>query len=170
MRVAYILMTAVSTLFAYRVPVTAAVGSDVALTGVMSLGVLHLVGADQSVSNQSRFLRGINFNEGNKEERWWTFGQVVEKLMAKNFVEKMAKSQSFSALEKVDDLKQLKKYAAAADDYMISMFKFADDAKMSPRDMANTLKDVPQAGDVIAAKTVELYTKYLKGLGKLDEP
>ncbi|OWZ00134.1 RxLR effector protein [Phytophthora megakarya] len=139
MRLLYILMAAVSTLSVHQVPVTASVGGDVALTGVMSLGFLHLVGADENVRDQSRFLRGNNL-AGDKEERGWNFVGFVEKLMTKIFVDKLMRTQSFSALEKVDDLAKLDKYLVGADDHLVPAFKFADDAKMGPRDMANELK------------------------------
>ncbi|OWZ00299.1 hypothetical protein PHMEG_00028540 [Phytophthora megakarya] len=96
----------------------------------------------------------------------WNFAGVVEKLMTKIFVDKLMRTQSFSALEKVDDLAKLDKYLVGVDDHLVPAFKFADDAKMRPHDIANELKKIPEADDVIAAKTVELYTNYLKGLDK----
>ncbi|POM75899.1 Secreted RxLR effector peptide protein [Phytophthora palmivora] len=159
MRLSFIIMTVVSALSVHQVPATASVGSGVELTGVMSLGFLHLVGADQSVSDQSRFLRGNNIAEGDEEERG--FYEVVQKMMAKNLVDKMVRTQSFSALEKVDDLAKLNKISAAADDYLASMFKFADDANMKPADLAIHMKGIEGADDDIIKKAVEMYTKYL---------
>ncbi|POM76422.1 Secreted RxLR effector peptide protein [Phytophthora palmivora] len=69
MHLPYILITAILTLSVHQVPVIASVGSDIALTGVMSLGFLHLLGADQSDIDQFRFLRGNNIAEDDKEER-----------------------------------------------------------------------------------------------------
>nr|QMU24855.1 PaRXLR31 [Phytophthora agathidicida] len=166
MRLPCILMAAVSTLSVHQVPVTAFVGSDVALTGVMSLGFLHLVGADQRVSDQSRFLRGNNIAEGDEEERG--FADVVQQLMAKNVANKMIRTNSISALEKVDDLAKLDKITAAIDDHLVSVFKFADDANMRPRDLAITLKKFPDVDDVFIKEAVQMYTNYLRRLGKAD--
>ncbi|POM79278.1 Secreted RxLR effector peptide protein [Phytophthora palmivora] len=165
MRLSYILMTAVLTLAAHQLPVTASVGHDAALTGVMSLGFLHHVGADQGVSEQSRFLRGNNIDEGDKEERG--IYEVVQQLMARHFVSKMLRTESFSALNKVDDLAKLKQISDATDNHLASVFKFADETKkMSPRDLAIELKTVQGADDDIIEKAVGMYTNYLKGLGK----
>ncbi|POM77925.1 Secreted RxLR effector peptide protein [Phytophthora palmivora] len=154
-------MTAVLTLSAHQLPVIESVGSDVALTGVMSLGLLHIVGADQSVSGQSRFLRDNNIAEGDKEERG--FYEVVQKLMAKNLVSKMVKSESVSALDKVDDTARLSKISTASDDHLASVFKFSAAAKMSPDDLAIELKAIQGADDDIIEKAVGWYTMYLKG-------
>ncbi|OWY99860.1 RxLR effector protein [Phytophthora megakarya] len=170
MRLLYSLMVAVSILAARQAPIAASAGSDVALTGVTSLVFFILVGANQSVRYQPRFLRANNIDKGDKEERLLGFAEIVEKLMAKNIVDKMMRTQSFSALEKVDDLSQLNRISDAVDDHMMKVFKFADNANMKPRDMANQLRNMPEADDAIATKTLELYTNYLKKHGKLDKP
>ncbi|POM77417.1 Secreted RxLR effector peptide protein [Phytophthora palmivora] len=166
MRGPYILVAAVLTLSVHQVPVTASVGSDVALTGVMSLGFLHLVSAHQSASDQSRFLRGNNIAKGDNEERG--FADVVEKLMAKNLVDKMVRTQSFSALEKVDSQAKLDKLSAAADDYLTSVFKFVHEkAKMKPEDLAIQMKTFPDVDDAFVEKAVHMYTTYLKSIGEV---
>ncbi|POM81241.1 Secreted RxLR effector peptide protein [Phytophthora palmivora] len=165
MRVPYILVAAVLTLSVHQVPVTASVGSDVALTGVMSLGFLHLVSAHQNASDQSRFLRGNNIAKGDNEERG--FADVVENLMAKNLVDKMVRTQSFSALEKVDSQAKLDKLSAAADDYLTSVFKFVHDAKMKPEDLAIQMKTFPDVDDAFVEKAVQMYTTYLKSIGEV---
>ncbi|OWZ15300.1 RxLR effector protein [Phytophthora megakarya] len=169
MRLLYSLMVAVSILAARQVPIAASTGSDIALTGVTSLVFFNLVSAAQSVRYQPRFLRANNIDEGDKEERLSTFAETVEKLMAKNLVDKIMRTQSFSALEKVENLAQLNRISEAVDDRMMKVFKFADDANMKPRDLANQLRNMPEADDAIATKTLELYTNYLKKHGKLDE-
>ncbi|POM75542.1 Secreted RxLR effector peptide protein [Phytophthora palmivora] len=151
MRVPYILLAAVVTLFVHQVPVIASVGSEVALTGVTSLGLLLFVGADQSVSDQSRFLRGNQIDEGDKEER----GKAGE------LFSKMLKTQSYSDLENVADLVTLKKNSAKVDGHLASVFKFAEDAKMKPDDLAIHLKSIHGADDDIAKKVVDMYTSYL---------
>ncbi|KAJ8524441.1 hypothetical protein ON010_g16677 [Phytophthora cinnamomi] len=161
MRLPYILMAAVSTLFVHQVPVTASVGGDIALTGAMSLGLLHFVGADQSVSVQTRLLRGDTIDERDEEERGFPDMAAV-----KNFVKEMLRTESFSALEKVDDLVSLNKISAAADEHLASVFKFAHDNNMSPDDLATHLKTIPKADKAISEKAVEMYSKYLEGLGK----
>ncbi|POM69256.1 Secreted RxLR effector peptide protein [Phytophthora palmivora] len=166
MRLPHILLAAVLTLSANQLPVTESVGSDVALTGVMSLGFFHLVCADQSVSDQSRFLRGNNIAEGDKEERG--FYDVVQKMMAKNIVDKVVRTESFSALDKVTDPAMVTKISTAADDHLASVFKFADETKkMSPRDLAIEMKTIQGADDDIIQKAVEMYTAYLRGRGKV---
>ncbi|POM61695.1 Secreted RxLR effector peptide protein [Phytophthora palmivora] len=159
MRVPCILLAAVVTLFVHQVPVIASVGSEVALTGVTSLGLLHFVGADQSVSDQSRFLRG-NKIEGDTEER----GKAGE------LFSKMVKTQSYSDLENVADLVTLKEITAKVDDHLASVFKFAEGAKMKPDDLAIRLKSIEGADDDIAKKAVDMYTSYLKGHGIVDLP
>ncbi|OWZ22774.1 RxLR effector protein [Phytophthora megakarya] len=166
MRLPYILMAAVLTLSIHQVPANAFVGSDVALAGVTSLGFLHLVGADQSISDQSRFLRGKNIAEGDEEERGWNFGDVVEKLMAKHFVNKVVKTESLSAVDKVDDLAKLDNIMDAADNHAASMFKFAHENKnMRPSDLATELKTFKELDDDFITKTVGMYTDYLKKRG-----
>ncbi|OWZ06976.1 RxLR effector protein [Phytophthora megakarya] len=165
MRLSYILVAAASTLSVHQVPVTASVGNDVALTGVVSLGFMHLVGADHGIIDQSRFLRGSNIADGAKEERG--FAEVVERVMAKNIFRKMIRKESFSALDKVDNPAILDKISDEADDFLISMFKLADQKNMTPRDLANELKTFPDADAAIRAKAVELYTNYLADLGKI---
>ncbi|POM80624.1 Secreted RxLR effector peptide protein [Phytophthora palmivora] len=160
MRLPYNLMTAVLILSAHQLPVIES-GSDVALTGVMSLGLLHIVDADQGVSGQSRFLRGNNIAEGDKEERG--FYEVVQQMMAKLIVSKMLKTESVSALDKVKDPTMVSKISAAADDKLTSVFKFSAAAKMSPGDLAIELKAIQGADDDIIEKAVGWYTMYLKG-------
>ncbi|POM59691.1 Secreted RxLR effector peptide protein [Phytophthora palmivora] len=163
MRLPYVLIATVLALSDHQVPITASGGSDVALTGVMSLGGFRHVGADQSVSDKSQFLRGNNIAEGDKEERG--FVEVVDKLMAKHVVDKMIKTKSFSALDKIDDLASLDKISAVVDDYMVSVFKFADETKkMSPRDLANELKNIEGVDNVLIEKAVGMYTNYLNGV------
>ncbi|POM73192.1 Secreted RxLR effector peptide protein [Phytophthora palmivora] len=165
MHLAKILLVAIMTLSVRQTSVTASVDSDVALTGVMSLGLLHLVGADQSVSDQSRFLRGNNIAEGDKEERG--FYEVVQKMMAKNLVDKMVRTEPFPALDKVKDPAMASKISAAVDDHLKSVFKYAHETKkMSPKALANELKTIQGADDDIIEKAVGMYTDYLKRLGK----
>ncbi|OWY98700.1 RxLR effector protein [Phytophthora megakarya] len=159
MRLPCIVMAAVSTLSVLQVPVIASAASNIALTGVMSLGCSHLVGADQSISDQSRFLRGNNIAEGDKEERG--FADVVEKLMAKNLVDKMIRKNSFSALEKVDSLKKMDDILAAIDVNLASVFKAANNKKMRPEDMATELRKLPGADDALVTQAVQQYTNYL---------
>ncbi|POM73191.1 Secreted RxLR effector peptide protein [Phytophthora palmivora] len=156
MRLAKILLAAIMTLSVHQVSVAASVGSDVTLTGVMSLGFLHLVGADQSVSDQFRFVRGNNIAEGGKEERGF----------AKDLVSKMLRTESFSSLEKVNDLVTLKTISAEVDEHLKSVFKFADEKKMNPSALATQLKTIHGADDAITKKAVDMYTSYLKSLGK----
>ncbi|KAI9988708.1 hypothetical protein PInf_022166 [Phytophthora infestans] len=106
MRLTYVLLAAASILFARHVISTPYFANDVALTGVLSLGFIHFVGADQSVSDQSRFLRGGNIDEDDNEER--NFLELVKLAMTNSFVNKMIKQESFSDLEKIDDLGELK--------------------------------------------------------------
>ncbi|OWZ02771.1 RxLR effector protein [Phytophthora megakarya] len=165
MRLSYILVAAVSTLSVHQVPVSASVGNDVALSGVMSLGFMHFVGADHGIIDQSRYLRGNNIAEGAMDER--SFAEVVERVMAKNIFRKMIKKESFSALDKVHNPAILNKISDEADDFLITMFKLADQNNMTPRDLANQLKTFPDADAAIRAKAVELYTNYLNELGKI---
>ncbi|KAJ8571931.1 hypothetical protein ON010_g4902 [Phytophthora cinnamomi] len=157
MHLPYILMAAVSTLSVHQVPVTASVGSDVALTGAMSLVFLHFVSADQSVSDHTRFLRCNNIDEGDEEERG--FADMVE---VKNFVKKMLRTNSFSDLEKAEELAKINKISDAADD------QFADNANMRPDDLAIHLKTFPEVVDDFMKQADEKYTNYLRGLGKVN--
>ncbi|POM76813.1 Secreted RxLR effector peptide protein [Phytophthora palmivora] len=154
MRLLYILMAALATLSVYQVPVTASIGS-VALTGGMSLGLLHLVSADQTISDQSRFLRGNNIAEGGKEERGF----------AENLVYKMLRTNSFSALKKVNNLATQKRISAIADDYLASLFSVVNKANMKTDDLAIHMKKIG-ADDKSIGTAVEKYTTYLKELGK----
>ncbi|OWZ05455.1 RxLR effector protein [Phytophthora megakarya] len=156
MRLSCILMTAISTLFVHQVPVTASVGSDAALTGVMSLGVFHLVGADQSVIDQSRFLRRNDVSKDDEEERGFTAAD------AKNLVTKLFKANSFSDLEKLDDLTNLNKVSDAADDNIKSVFSFAQRNRMDADDLAIQLNKFPELDEVFKAKAVEMYSNYLR--------
>ncbi|POM76583.1 Secreted RxLR effector peptide protein [Phytophthora palmivora] len=164
MRLTYILMAAVLTLSVHQVPVTAFVGSDDAPTALVSPEFLHRVGADRSVSDQSRFLRGNNFADSDKEER--AFADVVDQLMAKAFVKKIVRTESFSTLGKVNGLARLKRIEDEADNFLLSVFKFSDDAKMSPSALAKHLKTFPELDDKFKEKAVVMYADYLKGLGK----
>ncbi|ETI41644.1 hypothetical protein F441_13095 [Phytophthora nicotianae CJ01A1] len=168
MRLGFILLVTISTLFAHRDVVTASAINNVALTGAMSLGFQHLVGADESVSDQSRFLRGNKIAENDNEERG--FGEVVEQMMAKNLVEKLLRTNSFSKLEKTDKLTDLNKISAAADDKMKSVFKFADDAKMRPDDLAKIGKSISGFDDALKAKALEEYTQYWNKMHNVHQP
>ncbi|KAF1785530.1 hypothetical protein GQ600_22799 [Phytophthora cactorum] len=121
MRLTYIVMAAASILSAHHDTVTASAANDVALTGVVSLGFLHHVSADQRIGNQSRFLRGNKIAEGDNEERG--FADVVEQLMAKTL--------------------------STTHDYMMVVFKYARDNKMRPEDLNKILKELPEADDAI---------------------
>ncbi|EEY54003.1 secreted RxLR effector peptide protein, putative [Phytophthora infestans T30-4] len=92
MRLKYILAAAASTLCAGHNIVTVSAGNDIVLTGVMSMGVLHLVSADQSTIDYARFLRVNKAVGENNEER---AGEGAQK--AKALVSQMFKSNSFSA-------------------------------------------------------------------------
>ncbi|OWZ12078.1 RxLR effector protein [Phytophthora megakarya] len=164
MRLVYNIMTAVFLLSVHQVPVTASVGSDIALTGVMSLGFWHLVDAGQKETDHARFLRRNHNIEGEKEDRG--FADVVEQLMAKILVNKMVRTNSFSALEKVDDLGTLRKISDEAHHHMTSAFKAADQKKMSPRDLAIEMEKISGADNAIIVKAIKKYTMYLRGLGK----
>ncbi|OWZ17814.1 RxLR effector protein [Phytophthora megakarya] len=155
MRLSCILMTAVSAL---QAPVTAAVGSDAVLTGVVSLGVLHLVGADQTVIDQSRFLRGNDVSKDDVEERGFS---TVD---AKNLVTKLFRTNSFSDLKNVDDLTTLNKISDAADDHLKSVFKFAQQKGMDADDLTKELKTFQDLNDDFITKAREMYSNYLKGL------
>ncbi|OWZ00636.1 RxLR effector protein [Phytophthora megakarya] len=167
MRLPNTLMAAVATLFVHQVPVTVSVGSDVALTGVISIGVLHLVDADQRVGDQFRFLRGNNIAEGDKEERGWDFNEVVQRFTAKKLVQKMLKTNSFSELEKVDDLARLYQISDAADDQMVTIFKFADQNSLRPPDLAKELRNFAELDDDFIKMAVTKYTSYLSGLNQV---
>ncbi|OWZ18674.1 RxLR effector protein [Phytophthora megakarya] len=164
MRVPYVVMAAVLAFSFHQVPVTG--GSDVALTGVISTGGMRLGGADESVSNHSRFLRGNNIANGDKEERWLGIRETFKQLMAHITVAKMLWKDSFSALDKVDDIAQLVRIEAITDKKMFSAFKTADTKKMDPHDLATELKKIPEADDDIIKLAVEGYTSYLRTLGK----
>ncbi|OWY97067.1 RxLR effector protein [Phytophthora megakarya] len=167
MRMSYVLMAIVSTLSVYQVTVTASVGSEIALTGVMSLGFSHLAAAVKGVGDQSRFLRSNNIPAGDKEERG--FAEGVQQLMIKLLVNKMARTNSFSDLEKVDDLAKLDKVSAAADNHLVSLFKFVDQEKnMGPRDLAKELKTFTNVDETLKKEAVQMYTNYLRGLGKAE--
>ncbi|OWY94143.1 RxLR effector protein [Phytophthora megakarya] len=161
MRLSYILIAMVSTLSVYQVTVTASVGSEIALTGVMSLGFSHLAGADKCAGDQSRFLRSNNIPAGDKEERG--FAEVVQQLMTKNLVSKMARTNSFSDLEKVDDLAKLDKVSAAADNHLVSPRK-----NIRPRDLVKELKTFTNVDETLKKEAVQMYTNYLRGLGKAE--
>ncbi|OWZ23460.1 RxLR effector protein [Phytophthora megakarya] len=160
MRLSCILMSAVSAISALQAPVTTAVGSDAVLTGIVSLGVLHLVGADQGVSDQSRFLRGNDVTEGDKEERGFSTAD------AKNLVTKLFRTNSFSDLKNVDDLTTLDKISGAADDHLGSVFKFAHQNGMDADDLTKELKTFQELDDDFITKAREMYSNYLKGLRK----
>ncbi|ETK81691.1 hypothetical protein L915_12826, partial [Phytophthora nicotianae] len=162
MRLGFTLLVTISTLFAHRDAATAAAVNDVALTGAMSLGFLHLVGADESVSDQSRFLRGNKIAENENEERGI--------LDAKSFVEKLFRTNSFSELKKIDDLTELKQISAAADGKMKSVFRFADDANMHPDDLAKIGKSISGFDDALKAKALKKYTKYWNNMHNVDQP
>ncbi|OWZ18570.1 RxLR effector protein [Phytophthora megakarya] len=66
----------------------------------------------------------------------------------------MIRKESFSALDKVDNPAILDKISDEADDFLISMFKLADQKNMTPRDLANELKTFPDADAAIRAKAV----------------
>ncbi|EEY70613.1 secreted RxLR effector peptide protein, putative [Phytophthora infestans T30-4] len=163
MRLTYVLLAAASILFARHVISTPYFANDVALTGVLSLGFIHFVGADQSVSDQSRFLRGGNIDEDDNEER--NFLELVKLAMTNSFVNKMIKQESFSDLEKIDDLGELKRISTVIENKLNNLFKQADDANKSPDDLAKILKEMPDADDALTAKTLEMYTDYLKTVG-----
>ncbi|OWZ05751.1 RxLR effector protein [Phytophthora megakarya] len=160
MRQSCILMTAISALSVLQAPVTAAVGSDAVLTGIMPLRILHLVGADQGVSDQARFLRGNDVSKVDKEERGFSTAD------AKNLVSKLFRTNSFSDLEKVDDLTTLGKISDAADDHLASVFKFAKQKGMDPDDLTKGLKTFQELDDDFIKKAREMYSNYLKGLRK----
>ncbi|OWZ17110.1 RxLR effector protein [Phytophthora megakarya] len=156
MRLSYFLMAAISTLSIHEDPVTASVGSEVALTGIVSLGFLHLVDADHSVSDQPRFLRGNNIAESEKEERGFTFGDI-EKMV--NQVKSM---KTFNKLNSV----QKAKLSTDADGFMRSAFKFVDDVNMSPHDLETQLKTMPDVSDAFRKTVVDAFTNHLKEIGK----
>ncbi|KAF1786249.1 hypothetical protein GQ600_5014 [Phytophthora cactorum] len=111
MRPSYIVVAAASILSAHHDTLTASAANDVALTGVVSLGFLQLVGADQRISDEPRFLRGNKIAEGDNEER-----RFAEN--SKDLVNKLLKTNSFSALKNTDSLVVLKKAEALSDDHM----------------------------------------------------
>ncbi|OWZ03877.1 RxLR effector protein [Phytophthora megakarya] len=156
MHLSCILTTAIWTLLIHQVPVTALVGSDAALTGVMSLEFLHLVGADRSVIDQYRFLRGNDVSEEDDEERGFSTED------AKAFITKLVKMKTISDLWKVDDLTKLDKILDAAGDHMESKFRFAQRNKLGADDLANELKNFPELDESFRARVVELYSNYLK--------
>ncbi|OWY98950.1 RxLR effector protein [Phytophthora megakarya] len=161
MRLSCFLMTALSTLSVLQVPVTASVGSNAVHTGVMSQGALNLVGASQSVSHQTRVLRGNNIAKDVKEERGFSAAE------AKNFVNKLVKTNSFSDLGKVKELTSLNLMLDDTAARMASAFKVADRKNMSPDRLKNELKTFQELDDDFITKAVEWYSDYLKGLGKL---
>ncbi|OWZ13192.1 RxLR effector protein [Phytophthora megakarya] len=156
MRLSCILLAAIPTLSVHQVPVAASVGHDAILTGVLSLGVLHLVGADQSVVNQSRFLRGYDVSEDDEEQRGFSTAD------AKNLVTKLFKTNSFSDLQKMDELTTLNKLSDAADDQMASVFRFAQQNHLDADDLAKQLKNFPELDEPFRAKAVELYSNFLR--------
>ncbi|OWZ22381.1 RxLR effector protein [Phytophthora megakarya] len=158
MRLSYFLIATVSTLFVHQVPVGASVSNDAILAGVMSLGVLQLVGADQSVNDQSRFLRGNDVSEDDEEERGFSAADAT-KLATKFF-----RTNSFSDLQKVDELTKLNKITDAADDQVTSVFRFAQQHNMGTDDLAKHLKNFPELDDTFRAKAVEMYSNYLRSV------
>ncbi|OWZ05288.1 RxLR effector protein [Phytophthora megakarya] len=160
MLLSHTLMAAISTLFVLQVPVTVSVGSDALLTGVMSLGVLQLVGADQSVIDQSRFLRGNDVAEDDEEER--VFGAAD----AKKLVSKLFRTDSFSDLKKMSELTKLNKVADATDDHMKSVFRFVQQNHIGADDLEKQLKSFPQLDDATRAQAVEMFSNFLRS-GKL---
>ncbi|ETI41613.1 hypothetical protein F441_13121 [Phytophthora nicotianae CJ01A1] len=152
MRLGFILLVTTSTLFAHGDAVTATAINNAALTGAMSLGFLQLIGADERVSDQFRFLRGSKIAENENEERGG--------LDAKSFVEKLFRTNSFSELKKIDELTELKAISAAVDDKLAAVFKFADDAKMRPGDLAKIVNKFDGFDDALKTKALEEYTKY----------
>ncbi|OWZ10366.1 RxLR effector protein [Phytophthora megakarya] len=169
MRLAYIVMTTILTLSVNQVLVTASVGSDVAISGVMSLGVLHHVDADRSDNDQPRYLRGNNIAEGDQEEeRTFSFLEAVKQMLAQNLVAKMMRKNSFSDLDIIDNLAQLTRIEVDADKQAVKAFKLAHSGKMDPDDLAAVLKTFPDVEDDIIKKSVEMYSNYLKELAKKD--
>ncbi|OWZ14529.1 RxLR effector protein [Phytophthora megakarya] len=156
MRLSYFLAAAITTMSVHQDPVTASVGSEVAFTGIMSLGFLHLVDADQSVSDQPRFLRGNNVAESDKEERMFALG-VIEKLanQAKNKKELLKLKPA-----------QLDKLLAEADAFMVSRFKTLDYLNMTPRDMEAQLRTVSGVSDDAIKEAVDAHAKYLNAISK----
>ncbi|OWZ22371.1 RxLR effector protein [Phytophthora megakarya] len=151
MRLTYMFMIAVSALSVNQVPVTASVGSN----------------TSRSINDPSRFLRGSNVAEGDKEERGWNFADIVEQLMNKHLFNKLVRTESFSALDKVDDLARLDKISDTADDHLKSIFEFADQQKMRPDDLVDKLRTFDELDEDFIKKAVGMYTNYLQGIGKI---
>ncbi|ETL32564.1 hypothetical protein L916_14892, partial [Phytophthora nicotianae] len=166
MRLSYVLVGVASILTAHHDTVAASAGNDVALSAVMSLGFLHLVGADESIGDQSRLLRGNKITDDDNEERG--FAEVVERMMAKNLIDKLLRTHSFSALEKTNDGAVLDKALGMADDTMKSVFKFADDAKMRPEDLAKIANNFDNFDDALKGAALKEYTKYWNAIHKVD--
>ncbi|ETO70268.1 hypothetical protein F444_13245 [Phytophthora nicotianae P1976] len=152
MRLSYILVAAASILCSHHDSVSASAGNDFALATVTSLGFLQLIGADKSTIDKSQFLRDNKITENDSEERGI--------LDAKSFVEKLFRMNSFSELEKIDKLTDLKAISAAVDDKLAAVFKFADEAKMRPDDLARIANKFGDFDDALKTKALELYTKY----------
>ncbi|OWZ19966.1 RxLR effector protein [Phytophthora megakarya] len=162
MRLVYILLAVVSTLCVYQVPVAASVGNEAALTGVMSLGFLHLIGADQSVSDQSRFLRSNLNTEGSKEERG--LYDLFQIWLTKRLVDKMAKDKDSSLLGKwwVQWLVNADHAVDEADNKLAAAYKAVKDKNMKPSDLAAKLREDPTVDDETLALALGWYRNYLK--------
>ncbi|ETO70288.1 hypothetical protein F444_13216 [Phytophthora nicotianae P1976] len=164
MRLGYFLLATTLTLIAHRDVVTATAINGVALTGAVSLGFMHPVGADESISDQSRFLRGNKIAENENEERGI--------LDAKSFAEKLFRTNSFSELKKIDDLTDLNKISAAAGDKKNLVFNAAagGEKKMRPEDLARIGNTFDDFDDALKAKALKKYTKHWNNMHKVDQP
>ncbi|ETO70182.1 hypothetical protein F444_13313 [Phytophthora nicotianae P1976] len=162
MRLSYILVVAASILSAHH-EIVAAAGNDVALTAVMSFGFLYLADADQSISHQSRFLRGDKITEDENEERVISEAQ---KLVNQLFL----KTKSFSALQDIHHTDtMLDDLLVAADAKMTEVFKRAANTGMLPDDLAKILQGYEKLDDKFRALAVDQYTDYLVAIGKIPK-
>ncbi|OWZ20074.1 RxLR effector protein [Phytophthora megakarya] len=162
MRLSCILLAAVSTLIVHQVPVTASVGSDALLTGVMSLEFLHIVCADNSFTDQSRFLRRNKVTEANEEERGLTFAQAIKKVIAENHVKTLVRNQSFSKLDKMDRLVKVDDILDAADKNMASAFQFAQSKNMGADHLMTALHGFKELDDGFINRAVAQYKTFLE--------
>ncbi|EEY55251.1 secreted RxLR effector peptide protein, putative [Phytophthora infestans T30-4] len=159
MRLPSILVVAASTLFLHYGYTSASPGADAVLTGAVSLGFLQLVGADQSVIEQPRFLRDGKIAEGDNEER-----VNAQKEAAAKVLDQVFKTKSLSPLDKLEktsNLAVIRHVAAMVDDKVDKIFAFADAVGMGRASMLKMLKGDKQFTDAERLKTVKRYVKFL---------
>ncbi|GMF37449.1 unnamed protein product [Phytophthora lilii] len=105
--------------------------------------------------------RQIIDEDDDEEERG--FNELVQQLRAKNLVQKITRSNSLTALEKMDDAMVLNLAKSDIKKQMKSLFKVIDEEqKITPSSMAQRLKTIPDTEISPEHKTLllEAFTKY----------